>query len=409
MRFLFVSYTFPRDLYTSVHGIFKRMNMFIDAIKLIGTIEMLFYVPMSMEISSKSVEHWEQTLSEYWDTKIKLNLCHRFEHKTKLSYWQRYGLSALFFFKQPKYMQTSMPYQVKAFETCLQRKPSAIFAHRLNAMCPILITKKNIPPVFFDLDDIEHVAFYRKISQPPEHTLYRLLYLQLPALKRGERKALNIARCTFVCSEHDRDYLTKLWKFSSVVTAPNAVIIPQKNHIVEELSILFIGSYVYEPNKNAVEFFLDKIWHLIQKKVPQAHLIIAGSYPERIKHFTQNPAGVEFTGFVDDIQQLYKRSRIICCPILTGGGTRVKIIEAAAYEKPIVTTAIGLEGIKMSDGKEVLIRDDAESFSKACVQLLKDRSLCMQLGKAARKVAEKEYNRKKVIEKIQDHILSAFN
>ena len=104
-----------------------------------------------------------------------------------------------------------------------------------------------------------------------------------------------------------------------------------------------------------------------------------------------NPPGVEFTGFVEDIQKLYKRSRVVCCPILAGGGTRIKIIEAAAYEKPIVTTTIGLEGIKMSDGKEVLIRDDAKSFSKACVQLLKDRTLCERLGKAARKVAVKEY------------------
>jgi len=161
--------------------------------------------------------------------------------------------------------------------------------------------------------------------------------------------------------------------------------------------------------KMPLNFFWIRFGISLKKKVPQAHLIIAGSYPERIKHFSQNPTGVEFTGFVDDLKKIYKSSRIICCPILTGGGTRVKIIEAAAYEKPIVTTTIGLEGIKMSDGKEVLIRDDAESFANACVQLLKDRSLCIQLGKAARKVAEQEYNRKKVIGKIQDHILSVFN
>jgi len=409
MHFLFVSSTFPQGLYTSVHGIYKRMSMFIDAIKLIGTLEMLFYVPRSMEISSKSVEHWEQALSEYWDTKIKLNLCHYFQHKTKLSYWQRYGLSSLFFFKQPKYMLTGMPNQVKAFETCLQRKPSAIFAHRLNAMCPILITKKNVPPVFFDMDDIEHVAFRRNISQPPKWILKPLLYLQIPALKWGERRAVQSTNLTFVCSEFDKNYLTRLWNYSNVSYIPNSVNMPDSQPLTRELTILFIGSYVYEPNKNAVEFFLDKIWHLIKKKVPQAHLIIAGSYPERIKHFSQNPTGVEFTGFVDDLKKIYKSSRIICCPILTGGGTRVKIIEAAAYEKPIVTTTIGLEGIKMSDGKEVLIRDDAESFANACVQLLKDRSLCIQLGKAARKVAEQEYNRKKVIGKIQDHILSVFN
>lgn len=409
MRFLFISTHFPKDPYSSVVGIFKRMNMFIDAIKEIGTLDMLFYVPHGVDTDSENVSKIEKIFSEYWKADIRLFLCHRFEHSKKISRWQRYVTPSLNFFKQGKYIYTSLPAQIDVFKKCLSLKPDAIFAHRLNAMCPILLTNKKLPPVFFDMDDIEHIAFRRNISQPPKWLLKHLLYLQTPALKWGERRAIQSAKQTFVCSEFDKNYLTTLWKDLKISCIPNSVNIPDSQPITKEPTLLFIGSYNYEPNKNGIEFFLDKIWHLIQKKVPQAHLRIAGLYPERIKHFSQNLTGVEFTGFVDDIQQLYKRSRIICCPILAGGGTRIKIIEAAAYAKPIVTTTIGLEGIKMANDREVLIRDDAESFSKACVKLLKDRSLCKQLGKAARKVAEKEYNRKKVIGKIQDHILSAIN
>jgi len=409
VRFLFISTHFPKNPYLSAIGIFKRMNLFIDAIKEIGSLDMLFYVPSGVDTDSETVSKFEQIFSEYWKADIRLFLCHRFEHSKKISRWRRYVIPSLNLFKQGKYIQTSMPAQMEIFKKCLKLKPDAIFTHRLSAMCPILLTNEKLPPVFFDMDDIEHVAFRRNISQPPMWLLKRLLYLQIPALKWGERRAVQSANLTFVCSKLDKKYLTTLWNCNKISYIPNSVDIPGSQPITKEPTLLFIGSYDYEPNKNAVEFFLDEIWHLIQKEVPQARLIIAGSYPEKIKHFTHNPAGVEFTGFVDNLIKLYKRSRIICCPILAGGGTRVKIIEAAAYEKPIVTTTIGLEGIKMSDDKEVLIRDDAESFSKACVQLLKDRSLCKQLGKAARKVAEKEYNRNKVIGKVQDYILSAFN
>lgn len=409
MRFLFISTHFPKYPYSSVIGVFKRMNLFIDAIKEIGTLDMLFYVPSGVDTDSETVSKLEQTFSEYWEVDIRLFLCHRFEHSKKRSRWRRYITPSLNFFKQDNYIQTSMPAQIEVFKKCLKLKPDAIFAHRLNAMCPILLTNKKLPPIFFDMDDIEHVAFRRSISQPPKWRLKRLLYLQIPALKLGERRAAHSANLTFVCSKFDKKYLTTLWKGPKISYIPNSVNIPDTQPITKEPTLLFLGSSDYEPNKNAIEFFLDKIWHLIQKKVPQAHLIIAGSYPERIKHFSQNLAGVEFTGFVNDLKKLYKRSRIICCPILAGGGTRIKIIEAAAYEKPIVSTTIGIEGIKMSDGKEVFIRDDEKSFSKACVKLLKDRSLCKQMGKAARKVAEKEYNRKNVIGKIQNHILSAFN
>jgi len=409
VRFLFISTHFPKDPYSSVIGVFKRMNLFIDAIKEIGSLDMLFYVPHTVDIDSENVSKLEKIFSEYWKADIRLFLCHRFEQKKNLSHWRRYVIPSFNFFKQGKYIQTSMPSKIEKFKKCLTLKPDAIFAHRLSAMCPILLTNKKQPPVFFDMDDIEHVTLRRNISQPPVRPLKRLLYLQIPALKLGERRAIKSANLTFVCSEFDKKYLTMLWKGPKISNIPNSVNMPDIQPITKEPSMLFLGSYDYEPNKNAIEFFLDKIWHLIQKEIPQAHLIIAGSYPERINHYTKNPAGVEFTGFVEDVQQLYKRSRVICCPILAGSGTRVKIIEAAAYEKPIVTTTIGLEGIKMSDGKEVLIRDDAKSFSKACVQLLEDVSLCRQLGKAARIVAEKEYNRNKVIGKIQAHILSTFN
>jgi glycosyltransferase involved in cell wall biosynthesis len=111
--------------------------------------------------------------------------------------------------------------------------------------------------------------------------------------------------------------------------------------------------------------------------------------------------GVEFTGFVEGLDDLYRQSRVICAPILSGGGTRVKIIEAAAYGKPIVSTRIGAEGIEMQDGKEIFLRDDPASFAKVCIRLLNDHDMCEKMGTAARSIAIKEYDEMKIRQNIQ--------
>ena len=93
-----------------------------------------------------------------------------------------------------------------------------------------------------------------------------------------------------------------------------------------------------ERGEDALDARGRDVWPLIRKACPEARLIIAGNKPERIPSFASHPPGVEFTGFVEDLGQLYQRVGIVCCSILSGGGTRLKILEAAAYGKAIVST-----------------------------------------------------------------------
>ena len=165
MRVLFVSQHLPSDLRILVHGVFKRMRMFIDAIKEIADLDMLFYVRPDMDVSPSAVSTAERALSRHWNAAIRLFLCPRFDHGGVLSKWQLYGAGAFSFFRQVGYADTSGPQQVQALEACLRHHPDAIFAHRLGSMCPLLLTREALPPIFFDLDDIEHVAFLRSINQ----------------------------------------------------------------------------------------------------------------------------------------------------------------------------------------------------------------------------------------------------
>jgi glycosyltransferase involved in cell wall biosynthesis len=205
-----------------------------------------------------------------------------------------------------------------------------------------------------------------------------------------------MAHRTFVCSELDRLYLTNRLRLPRVVTVPNAVTIPEPQPLTPEPTLLFIGSYSYKPNVDAAEFLVEQVWPRISRAMPKARLIIAGANPNRIHGYSSGIPGVEFTGFVEDLDGLYGRSRVVCVPILSGGGTRVKIIEAAAYGKPIVSTTLGAEGLEMRDGYELLLRDDPDSFAEACLKLLNDPIICNRLGSAARAMVVQHYDQAKI-------------
>jgi glycosyltransferase involved in cell wall biosynthesis len=104
---------------------------------------------------------------------------------------------------------------------------------------------------------------------------------------------------------------------------------------------------------------------------------------------------------VEDLSALYRRTRVVCCPIRVAGGTRLKILEAAAYGKPIVSTTVGAEGIEFRDGQEIFLRDEPASFAAACAKLMADTSLGEQMGAAARRVVGRLYERDVVIEQIR--------
>jgi glycosyltransferase involved in cell wall biosynthesis len=404
MRVLFISAIFRTDPRTHVNGTFQRMEMFIDAIKKIAHLDVLFYVRPGIDTSPSSVSALERTLIQRWQTDLQLFLCPRFEPVDARSYWQRYGVAAFSLFPPSPHIRPKSVQQVAAFERCLERRPDAVFAHRLAAMRPPLLSRIALPPIFFDLDDIEHITRVRRIESQWRWRKKLLSYLRVPALWWVERRAMSLARRTFVCSELDRDYLVKRWRAPRVAVVPNAVRIAQLLPLTDEPTLLFLATYRYRPNAQAAEFLIEQIWPLVHRVRPDARLIIAGANPENIRISEPHRPGIEITGFVDDIEDLYRRTRVVCCPILAGGGTRIKIIEAAAHGRAIVATRIGAEGLQMRDGVELLVRDDAPSFAEACLQLLNDSALYERLASAAYASAVQRYERTNVIRSIQSYL-----
>jgi glycosyltransferase involved in cell wall biosynthesis len=276
-------------------------------------------------------------------------------------------------------------------------------------MCPLLLAQQHTAPVFLDLDDIEHVAYLRSIRQPPFWGSKPLRYLQLPALIWGERKAIQRANKTFVCSEKDCRHLSRVWRLPGITTVPNAVRIPDNTPVPDTQSLLFLGRHSYTPNSNAAEHLIRHIWPRVRRACPDARLIIAGEGPQNIPSYEERPAGVEFRGFIDNLDELYRNTRVVCCPIQSGGGTRFKIVEAAAYGRPIVASSLGAEGLAMRDGDSILLRDDPESFSQASFFFLQDKQRVAQLGDRARQEAIRAFDKNNIVRQIRNEINACLN
>lgn len=375
--------------------------MFVEALKMVAdSFDALFYVPDRIDISSDNTRKLEQTLSDRWQTEVNLTLTRRYSIPVDTNTYSRYLRPALNFHRIPDYMETSGPEQVQALESFLQGNPDFIFVHRLRCMPPIMLTQKKLPPVFLDMDDIEHIAFKRSIKMPPKWKSKWLLNLQIPALISGEKKSIRLARNTFVCSATDKQELGKLGYPTRIEVIPNAVHIPETCPLTKAKRVMILGQYAYEPNRIGAEYFIDQVWGRIYSELPEARLIVAGPGPEHIRQFGSPPPGVEFTGFVNDLETLYKSIRVVVCPVLSGGGTRVKLIEAAAFTKPILSTTIGAEGLDFENGKQLLVRDEPQKMTEACIALLTDDTLANRLATASHKATKENYERSEVAKKI---------
>jgi glycosyltransferase involved in cell wall biosynthesis len=362
MRALFVTHAFYPDHKSG--GIYTRMLMFVDALCDVEEVDMLFYVPSEIDISPNSIYQYEKLLQEQWHPEIKLFLCPQEVKHLSRSKIDR-QLRGIFDFQQQEIVSAAnRKVQLQAFESCLERNSDFILANYLTSTLPILKTKKKLPPILFDLNDVEHKKLLSVARKPTKNPLTKLYYLQVPSLKRGEFQAIRAMQKTFVCSEVDREYLARDLELKNVEVIPNSATLQDFQEPVSDLTILFIGSYAYLPNIQAAEYIIKEVFPKVKKEVRGAKLIIAGGSPEQIPSYKNQPQDVEFTGFVDNLTELYKRSRIFCCPVFSGSGTRLKLLEAGAYGKPIVSTTLGAEGLGLVDRSSFLERNMVESLAQ---------------------------------------------
>lgn len=385
----------------AVSGAHKRVRTFVNAIaKISDSIEYLGLTPED-NVRAYQGPELNAALSSYWGHTVSGTLSAT--RRRKQTYWSYYGAGVFSAAAQPWYYQFSGPDQVSAVRAALNKKPDLTFVSRLGAMLPVMRSGVKPSRLFFDLDDVEHVANIRKSLARPRSAGSALHCVHSLALLAAERQAAKLSHGMFVCSDKDQAHLHRLGFGQKVKVVPNTVTIPALNQAaLETESLMFIGTYWYRPNIDGASRLIKKVWPLVLARRPNAKLIIAGPNPEGIPEFASSPPGVEFTGLVPDLDTLYARSRVIVCPLNVGAGTRLKLLEAASFAKPMVSTSIGAEGLDLEDGSEILIRDNDRAFADACCRLLESAELRSRLGDAARAKVSRSYDAAKMEGRIAD-------
>jgi glycosyltransferase involved in cell wall biosynthesis len=191
------------------------------------------------------------------------------------------------------------------------------------------------------------------------------------------------------CATMRRDY-----GIENVADVPTGVdtdyFRPRGHERREPRNLVFTGSMDWLPNQDAVLYFADRIIPLIKRLVPDVTLTVVGRnpYPGLIELSKRDPS-ITVTGRVDDVRPYIERAGAYIVPLRIGGGTRLKIYEAMAMEKAIISTSIGAEGLPVRDGEELLLADTPEAFAAAVVRTITDEAFTRELGARAGRAVER--------------------
>lgn len=200
--------------------------------------------------------------------------------------------------------------------------------------------------------------------------------------KRRELKVYRAADLVIAVSDQDGKLLVKELDAGKVHIIPNIVPSFSRKRIPRKPVLVFIGSYSWPPNVDAVRWFSEKIWPAVHSARSEARFLIIGSgVPEEVKALEKCP-GVEVIGFVPDTAPYLEEAAISIAPLRFGGGMKGKVNEALAHGIPVVTTSFGAQGFNAVNGKEMIIADDPEDFTDAIIRLLDDPELQWEIGHA---------------------------
>jgi glycosyltransferase involved in cell wall biosynthesis len=214
-----------------------------------------------------------------------------------------------------------------------------------------------------------------------------------------ERKTLSRFDLLWTCSDDDLLKYQKIGvKPKKLSVLPNGVdlskfVIPERGELAEKPTILFTGTLCYEPNIQGIQWFYSFVWPLIKSRIPEVQLHLVGLSPaEEVWNLAKVDKNISISPNVPDVRPYLSRSHVGICPLLSGSGTRLKILEAFGAGVPMVSTRIGAEGICADNSTHILIANDSVSFADAVVGLLENPEEAKKMRSNARKLAEERYD-----------------
>ncbi|WP_167546883.1 glycosyltransferase [Stieleria maiorica] len=239
-----------------------------------------------------------------------------------------------------------------------------------------------IPKLLFQ-HNVEAQIFQRQAKRGggPLRRLY--MWLQWKKMQRFEAHAGNDFDRVVAVSDRDRETFQESYGWTHVEVIDTAVD-TDYFHPLDLAPIprrcVFVGSMDWLPNEDGVLYFVQAIWPLIRKQLPDATFSIVGRNPSHAIRALNGNHGIHVTGSVADVRPFLSESDIVVVPLRVGGGTRLKVYEAMAMRKPVVSTSIGIEGLNVTHRENVLIADDPATFAEHVVGLANDPGFRTELA-----------------------------
>ena len=242
---------------------------------------------------------------------------------------------------------------------------------------------------------------WKRVAESTPHGLKRwyLKHLSL-TLRAYELEHINDYDGVVCITRNDAEYFKQNGCRRPVTAIPFGVESDDAASVaVEPGSLFHIGAMDWMPNRESIEWLLKEVWPVVHREVPQAHLYLAGrKMPER--WMQAKIEGVSVVGEVPDAGYFIAGKQINVVPLRSGSGIRVKIIEAMAAGKAVVTTTVGAQGIEYTDGENLLIADTPEQFAQQIKRLVEDQDYCARVGMAAARLVAEQYDVKKLTDRL---------
>lgn len=258
---------------------------------------------------------------------------------------------------------------------------------------------------YFDFDesdairilDAQNVEYdnIRRMARATRSRVRKLFYEnEYRKVYREETKVCREQDAILVTSQRDKSLLDTEIPETPKFVIPNGVDLSYfhpASEPVEPFSLVFTGAMNYFPNSDGMIHFLREVLPLIRERVPQVKVYVVGNSPP--KQLTEYASSdVVITGFVEDVRPFVHRASVYIVPLRMGGGTRLKVLEAMAMKKPIVTTSIGCEGIELTNGNSMIVADRPGDFANAVAELLLDSAKRARLADAGYENVRNKYD-----------------
>lgn len=241
--------------------------------------------------------------------------------------------------------------------------------------------------------DAQSLLLRRRADYQAHPVLSKYFRHQAQLMEREEREICPRVDINVTVSETDRQVLAQIAPSGRFEVVPNGVDIeffrPREAH---EEGIVFVGGTSWYPNRDALSYYRSTILPAIRTRNPDVTTTWVGrASQEETRDYSAGGDGLQLTGYVDDVRPYIASAACYVVPLRIGGGTRIKILDAWAMGKAVVSTSIGCEGLDARDGTNILIADSPSEFADCVARVLGDPALRSRLGDAARRTVEDRY------------------